>query len=249
MGNALSKMTLFIPSFNQYNDVLLHVNGSFGREQLQAEVDQYRHEHRSAIWLFVPMDDTLGFAAARDCRFTPHHLTKDYFVLTLWLSEEENRLPDYATHIVRVECIVFNGNGDVLMVRERYGRRDRGWKFCSGNVESGEFIPQAAVRETQEETGLQTSFVAVLGCGNRLNVRFNCSELFFIVLLKLLPDTSEEICIEQEELDDAVWMPPGQARTFLGTLEAKCLRSAQYGQGMLNFLPKNENAPIQGFYV
>lgn len=54
--------------------------------------------------------------------------------------------------------VLFNPQGQVLLIRDRYGY----WCFPKGHVESGENLPQAAVREVEEETGLKGSVVAEL---------------------------------------------------------------------------------------
>lgn len=45
-------------------------------------------------------------------------------------------------------------DGRVLMVRRRVSEGQLSWQFPAGEVEPGEAREDAAVRETQEETGL-----------------------------------------------------------------------------------------------
>lgn len=49
--------------------------------------------------------------------------------------------------------IVFNDAGDVLMIRHRNGS----WVFPKGHIERGESKVDAAVREVEEEAGVQAS--------------------------------------------------------------------------------------------
>ncbi|AIA03459.1 NUDIX hydrolase [Streptomyces noursei] len=53
--------------------------------------------------------------------------------------------------------------GRVLMVRRRISEGQLSWQFPAGEVEPGEAREDAAVRETQEETGLNVSVVKLLG--------------------------------------------------------------------------------------
>lgn len=53
--------------------------------------------------------------------------------------------------------------GRVLMVRRRVSEGQLSWQFPAGEVEPGESREGAAVRETQEETGLTVSALKLLG--------------------------------------------------------------------------------------
>ncbi|MFI8161493.1 NUDIX hydrolase [Streptomyces microflavus] len=53
--------------------------------------------------------------------------------------------------------------GRVLMVRRRVSEGQLSWQFPAGEVEPGEAREDAAVRETQEETGLTVAAVKLLG--------------------------------------------------------------------------------------
>ncbi|MFB0627629.1 NUDIX hydrolase [Streptomyces sp. AB3(2024)] len=53
--------------------------------------------------------------------------------------------------------------GRVLMVRRRVSEGQLSWQFPAGEVEPGEAREDAAVRETQEETGLTVKAVRLLG--------------------------------------------------------------------------------------
>ncbi|MFG3000691.1 NUDIX hydrolase [Streptomyces sp. NPDC048340] len=53
--------------------------------------------------------------------------------------------------------------GRVLMVRRRVSEGQLSWQFPAGEVEPNEAREDAAVRETQEETGLAVKAVKLLG--------------------------------------------------------------------------------------
>ena len=53
-------------------------------------------------------------------------------------------------HIVSAAAIVINDKNELLLIR---GPR-RGWEMPGGQVEEGESLSQAAIRETKEESGI-----------------------------------------------------------------------------------------------
>lgn len=53
--------------------------------------------------------------------------------------------------------------GRVLMVRRRVSEGQLSWQFPASEVEPGEAREAAAVRETQEETGLTVEAIQLLG--------------------------------------------------------------------------------------
>jgi 8-oxo-dGTP diphosphatase len=64
---------------------------------------------------------------------------------------------------VPIAAAVIVNKGAVLMVRRRVGEGDLSWQFPAGKVQPGESGDGAAVRETQEETGLAVRAVSQLG--------------------------------------------------------------------------------------
>ncbi|MER8067357.1 NUDIX hydrolase [Streptomyces sp. NPDC094034] len=62
-----------------------------------------------------------------------------------------------------IAAAIVVSEGRVLMVRRRVSEGQLSWQFPAGEVESGEAREDAAVRETQEETGLEVAAVKLLG--------------------------------------------------------------------------------------
>ncbi len=76
-------------------------------------------------------------------------------------------------HIVSAAAIVQNERGEILLIK---GPR-RGWEMPGGQVEEGESLKAAAIRETKEETGIDIS--ALQFCGIFQNVESSiCNALF-----------------------------------------------------------------------
>ena len=76
-------------------------------------------------------------------------------------------------HIVSAATIVLNEKGELLLIK---GPR-RGWEMPGGQVEEGESLKEAAVRETKEESGIDVEVIKF--CGIYQNVSGSvCNTLF-----------------------------------------------------------------------
>jgi 8-oxo-dGTP diphosphatase len=76
-------------------------------------------------------------------------------------------------HIVSAAAIVVNDNNEILLIN---GPR-RGWEMPGGQVEEGESLSQAAIRETKEESGIDIEIIKF--CGIFQNVGNSiCNTLF-----------------------------------------------------------------------
>lgn len=251
-------------TLNRYSDVILDPSSLPNtvpefRESLKMQLENWRETGKMAVWLEIPMDKTHLIWVAIELGFKGHHCTEDYFMLTLWLGDQDDvKIPLYGTHIVRVEALLLRedprrpGVKQVLVVREKYsqGKRGRDWKLLSGAVEPGEFIDQAVVREVYEEVGLKARFCAVLGHGGRVSAKFGRNEIFFCCHV-ILSDRDEELNsdflrLQESELIDAKWMDVSQAMQEwkdnykLRGLEKRCLMSAVRNKGLVNFISEDQ---------
>ncbi|MEH7504637.1 NUDIX hydrolase [Neobacillus drentensis] len=76
-------------------------------------------------------------------------------------------------HIVSAATIVLNEQGEILLIK---GPR-RGWEMPGGQVEEGESLKEAAIRETKEESGIDIEVIKF--CGVYQNVSKSiCNTLF-----------------------------------------------------------------------
>ena len=90
-------------------------------------------------------------------------------------------------HIVSAATIVFNEQGEILLIK---GPR-RGWEMPGGQVEEGESLIDAAVRETKEESGIEIEVIKF--CGVFQNVeRSICNTLFLGKAIGGVPTTGPE---------------------------------------------------------
>ena len=76
-------------------------------------------------------------------------------------------------HIVSAATIIVNNKNEMLLIK---GPR-RGWEMPGGQVEEGESIKNAAIRETKEESGVDIEIIKF--CGISQNVSGSvCNTLF-----------------------------------------------------------------------
>lgn len=90
-------------------------------------------------------------------------------------------------HILSAATVVFNDQEEILLIK---GPR-RGWEMPGGQVEEGESLKEAAIRETKEESGIDIEINKF--CGVFQNVdRSICTTLFLGKAIGGEPATSSE---------------------------------------------------------
>ncbi|WP_226683227.1 NUDIX hydrolase [Sutcliffiella horikoshii] len=90
-------------------------------------------------------------------------------------------------HIISAATVVLNDKNEVLLIK---GPR-RGWEMPGGQVEEGESLKEAAIRETKEESGIDVEIVKF--CGVFQNVSGSiCNTLFLARAVGGVPTTSPE---------------------------------------------------------
>jgi len=90
-------------------------------------------------------------------------------------------------HILSAAAVVLNEHGEILLIK---GPR-RGWEMPGGQVEEGESLKEATVREVKEETGIEVEVVKF--CGVFQNVGDSiCNTLFLAKAIGGIETTSAE---------------------------------------------------------
>jgi 8-oxo-dGTP diphosphatase len=90
-------------------------------------------------------------------------------------------------HIVSAATIVLNDQNEILLIK---GPR-RGWEMPGGQVEEGESLKDAAIRETLEESGIEIEVVKFCGVFQNVSASI-CNTLFLARPVGGKPTTSSE---------------------------------------------------------
>jgi 8-oxo-dGTP diphosphatase len=99
-------------------------------------------------------------------------------------------------HIVAVTALIRNANGEVLLVRTL----ERGWEPPGGQVEQGETLIDAAVREIKEEAGIDARISTLAAVYSNVQ---RCSVIF-----AFLGDYISGDLATSEETVDVRWVRP-----------------------------------------
>ncbi|KAJ9672405.1 hypothetical protein PVL29_025859 [Vitis rotundifolia] len=121
---------------------------------LRASLSLWRKQGKRGVWIKLPIGLANLIETAVKEGFCYHHAEPDYLMLVQWISEPPSTIPANATHRVVIGAIVMNDKRELLVVQEKSGKlKGTGiWKIPTGQVDPGEDIFKAAVREVKEET-------------------------------------------------------------------------------------------------
>lgn len=130
---------------------------------------------------------------------------RDFDSVTLYTDDVKTLFETFKTHYKIVEAsggVVFNAEGKALLIFRRGS-----WDLPKGKIDKGETPEAAAVREVQEETGLQQ-----LELGESLGITYHTYKEGKIRILKptywYKMQTAETQLIPQteEDIEQAVWV-------------------------------------------
>lgn len=179
---------------------------------LRKSLAHWKSKAKKGIWLNLPRQNANLVPIAVEEGFFYHHAEKDYVMLAYWIPESSCTLPENASHQIGVGAIVINDKMEILVVQEVTGPTQGSgvWKIPTGVVHQGEDIMEAVTREVEEETGVETEFVEVLGVRQSHNVAFGKSDLFFLCKVQPL---SSAIKVQESEIAAAQWLSLDEFRS------------------------------------
>ncbi|GLJ57566.1 hypothetical protein SUGI_1342910, partial [Cryptomeria japonica] len=207
---------------------------------LKASLSQWARQGKKVVWIKVPKEQAKLVPVAIEVGFGYHHAEPSYVMLVHWIPQTPPTIPDNASHQAGVAAFVFNEEGEVLVVQEKCGPyKDSGlWKMPTGRINQGEGIKEGAVREVQEETGINTEFVQVVGFRDGHNAPFGKSDLLFVCMLRSL---SSNIVVQDTEISVAKWMAIEEFASQPKNQQSKLLKD------MIGVCVANVNGQCEGF--
>lgn len=140
-------------SVNIFNNVNLSIPENVSLSSFlplfEASYSHFKHQNHSGIWAHIPRSSLSFMHTLLDepyC-FDLHHVVPQVnsLVMTKWLHEGQSKLPPYTNHSAGAGGLVFNSEGAVLMVQERFTKSPK-WKLPGGLVDLKENIVKAAER-------------------------------------------------------------------------------------------------------
>ncbi|MEV0779216.1 NUDIX hydrolase [Streptomyces sp. NPDC050428] len=100
----------------------------------------------------------------------------------------------------RISTAIIINDGRVLMIRRREREGKLLWAFPGGGIEAGETPEQAAVRETEEEVGLEVKADRTLG----ERVHPNTGRHMTYVACELI--SGDAVVGDEEEIAEVAWL-------------------------------------------
>ncbi|OMO67378.1 hypothetical protein CCACVL1_20566 [Corchorus capsularis] len=175
---------------------------------LGASLSNWKLKGKRGIWLKILSEQADFVPIAIQEGFEFHHAEPGYVMLTYWIPNEPCLLPSGPSHQIGIAGFVINDRKEILVVKEKCPCSCSGvWKLPTGYINKYEDIFSGAVREVKEETGVDTIFLEMVAFRHAHRVAFEKSDLLFVCMLKPL---SSEILIDEQEIQDAKWMPIGE---------------------------------------
>jgi 8-oxo-dGTP pyrophosphatase MutT (NUDIX family) len=171
-------------------------------QQLSALLSHAKLQKKAVIWLTLPIDLAHLITIATTQGFTFHNCLPTEVTLTFKF-QPEDFVPFVPTHSLGAGGLVQNSQGEILVIRERGATT---YKLPGGHIELGETIEDAVIREVLEETGIETTFGAVLGMASTHPYRFGKSNIY--IVCKLTPLSTQIDIQDTHEIDDAKWILP-----------------------------------------
>ncbi|XP_042492788.1 nudix hydrolase 8-like [Macadamia integrifolia] len=173
---------------------------------LCASLSNWKIKGKKGVWLKILEEQADLVPIAIKEGFSYHHAEPGYVMLTYWIPDEPCILPASPSHLIGVGGFVMNEKREVLLVKEKKCpcRCSGIWKLPTGFINKSEEIFTGAIREVKEETGIDTTFLEMIGFRHAHLLAFEKSDLLFMCMLRPL---SSDISIDEKEIAEAKWMP------------------------------------------
>ena len=179
---------------------------------LENNLPMWRRDGVNSVWVTASLPQhaaLIGRLTQAQAGFFVHHASGLEVTLLKWLPETICKVPPFGGTQIGVGGVVVDSKGRLLVVRERSEAKHSMWKFPGGLANIGEDIGAAAVRETWEETGVNSIFCGLLGLRHAHGVGWGMSDIYFLALLRPAlsgdDNTPIPIQIDPHEIAEASW--------------------------------------------
>jgi 8-oxo-dGTP pyrophosphatase MutT (NUDIX family) len=231
-------MQLLEHTLNRFNGIVIESQALLREPAdfaslLQRSVAQWQAEGRFLIWLEIPLARAALIPAAAEAGFVFHHSQPQYTMMVHQL-QPSALIPGYATHYIGIGGVVLNEAGELLVVSEVHRSSARPYyKLPGGALHAGEHLAEAIVREVLEETGVRARFESLVCFRHWHGYRHGRSDIYFVARLAAL---SQDICKQDDEIDDCLWMPVQDYLTseLVGTFNREIVRAALKSPGVVS---------------
>ena len=202
-------MNILPHTVNRFNGIEINTDelptdAAVFEQCLSASLVKWIQDGRFLVWLHLPIERAALIPISTAAGFIFHH-TEPNYVMLVRKFQEDALVPGYATHYIGAGGVVINERQELLVVSERHRGSSRPYyKLPGGALHPGEHLAAAAVREVYEETGVETTFEAVVCWRHWHGYRYGKSDIYFICRLSPL---TEEIERDDWEIDECLWMP------------------------------------------
>jgi len=112
----------------------------------------------------------------------------------------------HPTHIVTAAGFVYDGDGNMLLVKTYH----RGWETPGGQVDNGESLEDAVIREILEESGIKVSLTKLIGVYSNVgtNVGYDGSTVVPTkVMFDFMCEYVEGTPATSDETSEVLWVP------------------------------------------
>lgn len=195
---------------NRFNGIEIDTEGLPGdpdefRGCLKLSLQDWINQNYQVAWVNIPVNKSGLISVAVDAGFVFHHCNQDYLMLAYRLVVDAF-IPEHATHYIGAGGVVINEKDELLVVCERHRGADRPpyYKLPGGALHPEEHLVAGVIREVFEETGVPTSFDALLCFRHWHGYRYGKSDIYFVCRLKPLHQIIE---MQVTEIEECFWMP------------------------------------------
>jgi ADP-ribose pyrophosphatase YjhB (NUDIX family) len=197
---------LFTYQFDQYNGIVID------KQALTASVSEFsqqcetllllaKAQSKQLIWISLSIQQSELISVLTNAGFVFHNCLEDEITLILRLKPDAYA-PFVPTHSIGAGAVIINEQQQILVIREKLATSP-GFKLPGGNIELGEKVSEAIVREVFEETGIHSEFTSIQGFASKKVFRFGKSNIYFLCRLKAL--TTEIDIQDIDEIAEAKW--------------------------------------------